>query len=700
MHRYPPTNMQFQRDESAEEIKRLQRCIDDLPSVLAFSAMWNRGDPSQTVLTFLNALLELMQLDVVYMRLSRSIDGTSIEMAQIPDSRRQALNTQDICEAIRNSLSEDPQKWPQQARIPIGDQDISIVPLRLGLPCDTGFIVAGSRRQDFPGQTESVLLSMASNQVAIGLRAQELVAANKELRREIAERARVEVELRAIESSFRQTIDSIPGLVCTMTSTGDIDQFNRKVLEYFGKTPEELRDWKHTDAVHADDRPRVRAAFAHSITNGTPYDIEHRCRRADGIYRWFQVRALPVRDSDSQITGWYVLFTDIDDRKRAEDAIRESERKLRRSEAFLTAGQQLARIGNFSWRVATDEIVWSEELYRIFDFEANTPISLERIGSRVHPQDMHLMQDMIEGAQRAVPRFEYEHRLLMPDRSVKYLNMKARRTYDKEGQLEYIGAVQDETQGWVSEEALSKARSELARVARITSLGALTASIAHEVNQPLSAIIINADTCLRLLALDPPNLDRARAAARRTIRDGQRASEVITRLSAFFRKKETTTELMDLNEATHEVITLSLSELQRSGVILRAKLAQDLPPVIGDRVQLQQVILNLILNASQAMSGIDDRAKYMMIKTHQNENDEICLSVRDSGVGLSPHQMERIFEPFYTTKPEGMGIGLSVSLSIITSHRGRLWAAQNEGHGATFTFSIPRESCDQRRTAP
>ncbi len=240
-----------------------------------------------------------------------------------------------------------------------------------------------------------------------------------------------------------------------------------------------------------------------------------------------------------------------------------------------------------------------------------------------------------------------------------------------------------------SEEALGRIRSELARVARVTSLGTLTASIAHEVNQPLAGIITNASTCLRMLAADPPNVEGARETARRTLRDGDRASEVITRLRALFSRKDPRNESVDLNDAVREVIALSMSELQRSGVRLRPELADDLPPVMGDRVQLQQVILNLLLNASEAMSGVDDRPRQLVIRTAVDERDRVQLSVRDAGTGIAAESADRLFDPFYTTKSGGMGIGLSVSRSIIESHEGSIWAVPNEGPGATFSFSLP-----------
>jgi signal transduction histidine kinase len=217
----------------------------------------------------------------------------------------------------------------------------------------------------------------------------------------------------------------------------------------------------------------------------------------------------------------------------------------------------------------------------------------------------------------------------------------------------------------------------------------LTASIAHEVNQPLSGIVTNASTCLRMLAADPPNVEGARETARRTIRDGNRASDVITRLRALFSKKDTIAERVDLNDATREVIALSLSELQRNRVILRCGLADDLPLVTGDRVQLQQVVLNLLRNASDAMSGVDERPRQLLIRSEREEGDRVRLSVQDRGVGFDPQAMDRLFEAFYTTKNDGMGMGLSVSRSIIERHHGRLWAAPNDGPGATFSFSIP-----------
>jgi C4-dicarboxylate-specific signal transduction histidine kinase len=257
--------------------------------------------------------------------------------------------------------------------------------------------------------------------------------------------------------------------------------------------------------------------------------------------------------------------------------------------------------------------------------------------------------------------------------------------------VEFLGAIQDVTQSRVAEAALDKMRSELAHVTRVMSFGALTASIAHEVNQPLAGIVTNASTCLRMLAADPPNVEGARETARRTIRDGNRAADVIARLRALFSKREAATEAVDLNEAAREILALVSADLLRSRISLRAELGSEPLLVTADRVQLQQVILNLVRNASDAMSDVDDRPRSLLV-TAQEEAGHARLTVKDAGVGFEPQGAERLFDAFYTTKSGGMGIGLSVSRSIIENHGGKLWAEQNDGPGATFSFSIPRQA--------
>jgi signal transduction histidine kinase len=539
--------MVLQLEQLAEENKLLRRCINDLFNSLP--ADRGGGERAEIADALIEALFGMLGLDLIYVRLVVAANEAPVEMVRVAQSLSLKAGPREAGELFDRWLGADPQKWPALVRNTIGDGDLTIVPLRLGLQGEVGVIVAGSRRADFPRQTERLVLSAAANQTASGLQ---------------------------------------------------------------------------------------------------------------------QARLLNEQ--------------------------RLAEEDLRRSEAFLAEAQHLSSTGSFSWRVVTDEITWSEQVYQIFELDPAVPMTPELTRTRVHPEDVPLFDEVMTRARATGSDFEFEHRLLMPDHSIKYLHVVARATRDQHDELEYIGAVQDVTERRLSEEALGRLRSELAHVSRAATLGALTASIAHEVNQPLSGIITNASTCLRVLAAEPPNVDGARETARRTIRDGHRASDVITRLRALFGKKGAATESVDLNEATREVMALSLTELRRSRVIPRLELADDLPPVAGDRVQLQQVILNLLLNALDAMSGVGESSTPLIIRTARDEDERVRLSVRDAGVGFDPQTADRLFEAFYTTKSDGMGIGLSVSRSIIESHQGRLWATPNDGPGATFSFSIPRAS--------
>ena len=417
--------MEVQPELASGENKHLQRCINDLVSLLALPAIWSGGDPSQVIHVLLDALSHMLCLDLVCVRLKDHIGERPVEIVRIAGLRGPMPPVHEICEALSRCLVDGSRKWPPLLRNFLGDREVSFVALPLGLQGELGVIVVASEREDFPRKTETLLLNVTANQAALGLQETRLLSQQKLI------------------------------------------------------------------AAELDQRVAQRTA-------------------------------------------------------------------------------------------------------------------------------------------------------------------------------------------------------ELAHVAGVLSLGTLAASIAHELNQPLSGIITNAGTCLRMLAADPPNVDGARETARRTIRDGNRASEVIARLRALYGKKDPTTESVDLNEATQEVLALTLSELQRGRVVLRQELADDLPLVTGDRVQLQQVILNLIRNAADAMSDVEDRPRHLLIRTERDNDDRVRLTVQDAGVGFDPQAADKLFESFYSTKNDGMGIGLSVSRSIIDSHHGRLWATLNDGPGAAFSFSIPR----------
>jgi PAS domain S-box-containing protein len=692
--------MEVQSEHPAEEIERLQRCLNDLVSVLALPAMWSGRDPSQIVRTLLDALLSMLRLDLAYVRLKDPVGGAPIEMVRVPQSQKLTAPPQEICEVLNHWLGSGAQKWEPLVRTPFGDGAISIVPLGLGLQGEIGVIVAGSRRADFPGQTESLLLSVAANQAAIGLQEARLLGEQKrvaaELDQRVAQRTRElaaaneklheeEKELKRSEARKAAILDSALDCIVAIDHEGRITEFNPAAERTFGYRRSEVVGKDLADVIIPPSlREEHRRGFVRYLVTGEARMLGRRIEttavRSDGSK--FPVELAITRipfDGPPSFTGY---LRDIAERKQ-------SEQELRRSEAFLAEAQHLSSTGSFSWCVATDEITWSAQLYRIFAFDQSVPVTLELISTRVHPDDLQLQNDVINRARSAASDFEWEHRLLMPDQSIKYLHVMAHAVHDGHGRLEYIGAVQDVTERRLSEATLSKVRSDLAHVARVTSLGVLTASIAHEVNQPLSGIITNAGTCLRMLNADPPNVDGARATALRAIRDGNRASDVVARLRALFTKKAAAAESVDLNEATREVLALSLSELQRNRVIVREDLAENLPPVSGDRVQLQQVILNLVLNASDAMSDVNDRPRQLVIRTEREEGNRVRLSVQDAGIGFDAQTADKLFDAFYTTKSDGMGIGLSVSRSIIESHDGRIRATSNDGPGATFSFSLP-----------
>jgi signal transduction histidine kinase/HAMP domain-containing protein len=372
------------------------------------------------------------------------------------------------------------------------------------------------------------------------------------------------------------------------------------------------------------------------------------------------------------------------------DRLRDLYETLQSREAYLSEAQRLSHTGSFGWNVPTGKVSWSEETFRIFESDPATLIpSVESVLRCVHPADVDRVRQKFDRAARDGSALDLEHRLLMPDGSVKYVRAVAHPATDSARQREFVGAVMDVTASKQAEEALRQAQAALAHVTRVTTLGEMTTTIAHEVNQPLAAAITNSNTCLRWLARDPPNLEEAREAASRTVKDATRAAEIIRRIRFFFKKGAPQRELVDVNEAIQEIIVLLRNEADRCSVSIRTDLAADLPQVMADRVQLQQVFMNLMLNGIEAIKEMN-AAGEVTVKSRRGDGTHLLISVSDTGVGLIP-QADQLFDAFYTTKPDGIGMGLSISRSIIESHGGRLWAAPNAGPGATFHFTLPSE---------
>ncbi|HTV60608.1 MAG TPA: PAS domain S-box protein [Verrucomicrobiae bacterium] len=713
--------MTARTEDPAEEIRRLRNCINDLVGIFALPAMWAGAESTQIVHTLLGALLSMLGLDFVYAQWRDPGGAGPIEIAQVAESWEAPRQPPDIGQMLFRQLGDDPQKWGPALRSPSGGGDIHVVPLRLGMHGDTGLIVAGSGRLGFPEQAEKLVLNVAANQASIGLqearllseqkrltsdldqrvaqRTAELAAINEELKREIAERKAVEqkllkeeVDLKRSEAHKAAILNSSLDCIVAIDHEGCITEFNPAAERTFGHGRKDVVGKHLADVIIPPSlREQHRAGFARHLATGETRVLGRRVEmtalRADG-------REIPVeiaitripQDGPPSFTGF---LRDISERKRNEEALLETHARLARSEERWRSVFENSAIGVALTDLNGHFIATNPVYQKMLGYTEDELGQLRFLDITIDEDrdlTLALIQELFEGKRR---QFQLEKRYRRKTGTTVWVRNSVSVVPGTEQLPGFLMALsEDITERRLAEEALNETRSELAHITRVTTLSTLTASIAHEVNQPLSGIVTNASTCLRMLDANPPNVEGARETARRTIRDGNRASEVITRLRALFNKKSSVFELFDLNEAAKEVLTLSVSELQRDKVVLQAELAADLPTVLGDRIQIQQVILNLIRNGSDAMSAVNDRPKDLLVKT-ASDKDGVCLSVKDSGVGIDPEIEQKLFGAFFTTKGDGMGVGLSVSRSIIENHQGRLWAIRNEGPGATFLFSIP-----------
>jgi PAS domain S-box-containing protein len=382
-----------------------------------------------------------------------------------------------------------------------------------------------------------------------------------------------------------------------------------------------------------------------------------------------------------------VIVRNITERKVAEEA-------LRRSEAYLAEAQKMTHTGSWSNDDALWPVYWSEEHYRIFGLDPQKGLpGREEALKPIHPDDLN---EVVQGFERAIrdkTESEVEYRIVLPDGRIRYVHGIAHPVLNENGDLlEVFGTTIDITERKHAEQArarLHQLEADLAHINRVSIMGELTASIAHEVNQPLSGVVSNGSACLRWLAGNPPNLGEARETASRIVRDGKRAAEIIARIRAMTNRTATPIEELDLNEVIREVLALVGDDAKKKAVNIGTQLADGLLPVSGDRVQIQQVLLNLVMNAIEAMGDVADRPRELMITTQNTAEDNVEVAVEDSGTGLDPSAATKIFDPFYTTKSSGMGMGLSICRSIVQAHGGRLWASAKTGPGAAFHFTLP-----------
>lgn len=488
--------------------------------------------------------------------------------------------------------------------------------------------------------------------------------------------------LRNSEAQWKEVFEHNPVMYFMVDAAGLVLSVNTFGAAQLGYTVDELLGQSVLRVFAAEDHTMVQRNVAACLDNiGQTHNWEIRKVRKDGSRLWVRENAKAVRRLDDRLIV-LIACEDITERKHAENA-------LQQSEMYLTEAQRLSHTGSFGWHIPSGEIIWSEETFRIFEFDKAPSIKHDTVLQRVHPDDRARVQRTIDRASRDGKDFEHGYRLLMPDGAIRYVHARAHAVTNISGETEFIGAVTDVTARKRAEAELHEAQTNLAHVTRVTALGELAASIAHEVNQPLAAVVANAAACLRWLNRAAPDLNEARGAVRSIISDGNRAGEVIQRVRALVNKTADQKAPLDINEVINEVIGLVQHQLQSHQVSLQLDLAPALPSVVADRIQLQQVILNLVLNGIEAMQPVNDRPRELVIRTRHDDAGQILVTVADCGVGIATENAERLFDAFYTTKASGMGMGLSICRSIVEAHRGRLSVTRNVGPGATFQFTLP-----------
>jgi PAS domain S-box-containing protein len=487
-----------------------------------------------------------------------------------------------------------------------------------------------------------------------------------------------EEAVRASELNLRLLVDSIPAWVSTMKPDGEAETVNRQAMDYTGKTSEEMKNWLPT--LHPDDRANTVNCWRRSVETGEPYDVEERIQRADGVYRWFHARGLPLRDAERKIVRWYVVLTDIEDRKQAQQALRNREQELNLIVEAIPALVWCARPDGGHTYVNR----------RVLDYTGATLEALAQDGwtDYLHPDDFELTVRAWSDAVATGQQYEVQHRLRRSDGAYRWFQVLGQALRDSEGGLtRWYGLLIDIDDRKSMEEALRSTQTRLSRATQTAMVGELAASIAHEVNQPLAAVVASGHACLRFLSANPPSLAKAYEAAESIVRDGKEAGEVVRRIRALFKRATVEKVPLDLNDIIGEVLRLLGGETTKRRVTVETDLEKDLPLLPGDRVQLQQLVLNLLLNGIEAMDPVQVRPRKLYIRSKRDSPEAVLVEVRDCGVGLK--EPERIFDAFVTSKENGMGMGLAICRSIVEAHSGRLWAASTDGPGATFCFTLP-----------
>lgn len=462
------------------------------------------------------------------------------------------------------------------------------------------------------------------------------------------------------------------------------------IIRYWNRAAESLYGWKRSEAIGRHAHTLLATVFPCPLeeinrallrTGHWEGEVVHTTR--DGTKLVLASRWSVQVDANGKLCAILESNTDITRRKHAEEALRRSEAE------FLAEAQRLSQTGSFAWNTQTSVVSWSAQTFRIFDYDATVPPSIELFFARLHPEDATAARSAFATAVATKRRLDLDTRLLMPDGTIKHVHVVAHALEASPAGAQYIGAVMDVSAARQAEEQIRSTQAELERIARATVLGVLSASIAHEVGQPLAAIMTFGQTAQRWIVRDPPELDEVHACLDGVIASAMRASTLVQRVRDMTSRTSAQRETLDLDDVVEETAALLSWEIARHGIALQFKLAQNLPPILANRIQLQQVLMNLLVNAMQAMSGAAGDLRSILVESRQDESGHVTVAVRDSGPGIRAEDAQRLFEAFYTTKSTGMGMGLSICRSIVVSHCGRIWADNNADRGATFSFSLP-----------
>jgi PAS domain S-box-containing protein len=504
---------------------------------------------------------------------------------------------------------------------------------------------------------------------------------------DVSERRLAEEALRQSESYLAEAQRlSHTGSGAWRVPEGDALYLSEEWYRIYGFDPKQgLSAWNdRLPRMHPEDRAKVAEAKDRAIREKSDYEVDHRILLPDGTVKYTHTVGHPVLNAYGDVVQFVCTMMDLTERKRADE-------KVRQSEAYLAEAQKLMHTGSWVWDVAKRRALHiSEEWYRIYGFDPEEGmLTWEQRDQRIHPDDRTGQRLTIERAINEKSDYELQYRILLPSGSIRHLHSVGHPVLDASGNLvQFVGSSTDITERRQAEEALRQAQADLTRISRVTTMGELTASLAHEVNQPIAAAVTDANTCLRWLARDQPDLEEARAAALRVVKDAARAAEIMSRIRSLFKKEMSQRELVDINDIIRGMIELLRSEATRYSISMRTELSDDLPLIMGDRVQLQQVTMNLIINSIDAMKDVEG-TREIAITSQRAENEQLQVSVSDTGIGLPSQRADQIFDAFFTTKPHGTGMGLRISRSIIESHGGCLWADHNSPRGARFAFTLP-----------